>query len=69
MKGVGVLIIIGLVAWLFIRRQKQAQATQTYSSLSEYEALHATVPITKYATKEIPVFGSLSEYNAAMGVI
>lgn len=33
MKNIGMLIIIGLVAWILLKRQKQAQATQVAAKI------------------------------------
>jgi hypothetical protein len=68
------ILIIGLVVWILFKGQKQAQASTSTSTttepatISEYELLHTTVPITGYVETEIPVFANLEQYNAAMGV-
>jgi plastocyanin domain-containing protein len=60
MKNIGTIIIIGLLAWWFLKGQKQTQASTSAAAapatLSEWDLLHTTVPITGYETKEIQVF-------------
>jgi hypothetical protein len=63
MKNVGTIFIIALLAWLLFKGQKQAAASASATTTPA-----TTVPITGYATKEIPVFGSIEELNAATGV-
>ena len=67
MKGIGAIVIGGLVVWWLAQRQKQAQAAEllpgkTYPTdlgESEYEKLHKVVPITQYVEKELRVFDNL----------
>ena len=67
MKGIGAVVIVGLVVWWLTQRQKQAQAAEllpgkTYPTEygeSEYEKLHKVVPITEYIEKELIVFDNL----------
>lgn len=73
MKGIGILVIAGLVIW-WLSRSKQAKATEllpgeTYSTEpeSEYEKLHKTVPITEYVTKQISVYNSIEEWEEVHG--
>ena len=57
-RGVGIstVVIIGLVAWWLMQRQKQAQASGM-SEVSEYEKLHTTVPITASTERLFKVYG------------
>ena len=66
MKGIGGLIIVGLILWA-ISKGEPAKAMEiekvTVIEPSLYELLHTTVPITEYSVEEIPVFTSLEEYR------
>ena len=65
--GIGILVIIGLIAW-WLTQQKQAQATGLpIDEMSEYEKLHTTVPITRYVEKEMPVYQTIEELEANHG--
>ena len=65
MKGIGAIVIVGLVVWWLTQRQKQAQAAellpgQTYPTEygeSEYEKLHKVVPITASTSRLFEVYG------------
>ena len=65
MKGIGAIVIGGLVVWWLAQRQKQAQAAEllpgkTYPTdlgESEYEKLHTTVPITASTERLFEVYG------------
>ena len=69
--GIGGLILIGLLVW-WLNQRKEAQAAEllpgeTYpAEESEYEKLHKVVPITRYVTKEIPVFENVEQYVEAI---
>jgi len=64
-KGIGAIVIGGLVVWWLTQRQKQAQAAEllpgkTYPTdlgESEYEKLHTTVPITASTERLFEVYG------------
>jgi len=59
-RGVGIstAVIIGLVAWWLMQRQKQAQASgMSASEMSEYEKLHTTVPIIASTSRLFEVYG------------
>jgi hypothetical protein len=53
MKGIGALIIIGLVLWA-ISRAKEARATP--QQLEKWQLMETEVPIAQWLKKEIPVF-------------
>ena len=58
MKGIGAIVIIGLVVWWLTQRQKQAQASgMSANKLDEYEKLHTTVPITASTERLFEVYG------------
>ena len=64
--GIGGLIIIGLIVWWLMQRQKEAQAAEllpskTYLTESEYEKLHRVLPITKYVETQIPVYSMIED--------
>ena len=71
MKGIGAIVIIGLLIW-WLSQRKEAQAApllpgETYpAEESEYEKLHKIVPITRHVTKEIPVFENVEQYMEAI---
>ena len=57
-QSIGIIVIIGLVAWWLTQRQKQAQASGTSASgMDEYEKLHTTVPITANTERLFEVYG------------
>ena len=71
MKGIGGLIIVGLILWAISKAEpvKAAEAEKvTAIEPSLYELLHTTVPITEYREVEIPTFETIEQYNEAMGV-
>jgi hypothetical protein len=53
MKGIGALIIIGLVLWA-ISRAREARATP--QQLEKWQLMETEVPIAQWLKKEIPVF-------------
>jgi hypothetical protein len=54
MKGIGMLIIIGLVLWA-ISRAREAQAAPEKKP-EKWELMEKEVPIAQWLKKEIPVF-------------
>ena len=57
MKGIGAIVIVGLVIWwLAQRREAQASGMPT-GEMSEYEKLHTYVPITASAERLLEVYG------------
>ena len=74
MKGIGTIVIIGLVVW-WITRSRQARAAellpgQTYPAEvgeSEYEKLHKIVPTTRYVEREVPVYSTIEDWEKANG--
>ena len=68
--GIGTIVIIGLIIWWLMQRQKQAQAARLSPGAgdeTEYEKLHTTVPITRFVEKEMPVYVSIEEGEASHG--
>ena len=58
MKGIGAIVIIGLVVWWLTQRQKQAQASgMPTGEMSEYEKLHTYAPITASTERLLEVYG------------
>ena len=55
---IGIIVIIGLIAWWLTQRQRQAQASgMSTSKPNEYEKLHTTVPITANTERLFEVYG------------
>uniref|UniRef100_A0A6M3IRE0 Uncharacterized protein n=1 Tax=viral metagenome TaxID=1070528 RepID=A0A6M3IRE0_9ZZZZ len=63
MKGIGGVIIVGLVIWWLSQRATEAKAATIATGLSSGEIAydsrhtHEIVPITNYATQELSVYG------------
>jgi len=72
MKGIAKIVVVGVlvgVAWWVTRRIAEGKPiipTAT-EAMSEYEKLHKVVPITKFVEKEIPVYGTIEEWEKANG--
>jgi len=65
--GIGGLVLLGFLIWWLGQKAKEARAAEAPAEayVSEYERLHAIVPITKYVEKKIPVFESIEQYREA----
>ena len=57
-QSISIIVIIGLVIWWLMRRQKQAQvAGMSAGGMDEYKKLHTTVSITASTERLFEVYG------------